>query len=587
MKAERSELVRILRACRKAFVSIAVLSGLINILTLNGSIYMLAVYDRVLVSNSVPSLVGVTILAFFAYVFYAILETLRTKLLTRIGMTLNEVLSPRLFNVIVRRQAFLQSNEGTQPLRDLDQIRSFLSSPGPSAFFDLPWIPLYLIICFLFHWLIGVTVLVGALVMIGVTLLGEYLTRDSSAETNKMAIRRYAMVENVRRSAPAVRAMGMSGNVMQNYARLDNELRDKNLALSDVGSVLSTISRTMRMMLQSAVLGVGAYLVINQEASGGVMIASSILSARALAPVDTAISQWRNFLAARTGWERLQDLLKAVPEEEAVLPLHPPREKLSVEGVTVIPPGSQKMVLRDVTFAVKAGSGVGVIGPSASGKTTLGRCLVGLWNPQRGAVRLDGAALDHWAPDQLGRHIGYLPQDVQLLEGTIADNISRFDPSATAEAVIEAAKAAGVHDLIVALPNGYQTIIGDTAASLSAGQAQRVALARALYGNPFLVVLDEPNSNLDAEGEQALTGAISKVRERGGIAIVIAHRPSALAAVDQVLVLQNGAIAGFGPRDEIMNRVLPSRAPTPARDDPTLPKPPPRKPRLPETTKAG
>lgn len=560
----RSELANTLKACRKAFVAIGVLSGLINVLSLNGSIYMLAVYDRVLLSGSVPSLIGLSILALAAYAFYAVLEVLRMRLLTRIGGTLNEVISPRLFDVILRRHAAMQPAEGSQPLRDLDAVRSFLNSPGPSAMFDVPWIPLYLFVCFAFHWWIGVTVLVGAAVMIVVTMFSESMTRQASTDTSKLSIQRFGLVDSVRRAAPAIRAMGMTGSITQMYARLDNELTDKNLVLTDTASGLSTISRTLRMVLQSAVLGVGALLVIRQEASPGVMIASSILAARALAPVDVVVAQWRGFVNAREGWTRLRELLRVIPPEKPVMPLRPPRDRLSVEGVTVAPPGTQRLVLRDVSFTVKAGSGVGVIGPSASGKTTLGRCIVGLWAPQRGAVRLDGAALEHWSSDQLGRHVGYLPQDVELIEGTIAENISRFDPNATSEAVIEAATSAGVDAMINGLPEGYETRINEAGTSLSAGQAQRVALARALYGNPFLVVLDEPNSNLDAEGEQALTRAIESVRARGGVAVVIAHRPSALAAVDQVLVLQNGAVAGFGPRDEILKRVLSRPAGEPA-----------------------
>jgi ATP-binding cassette subfamily C protein len=331
---------------------------------------------------------------------------------------------------------------------------------------------------------------------------------------------------------------------------------DSQRAASDVSGGFGAISKVLRMVLQSAVLAVGAYLVIYQQATGGIIIAGSILSARALAPVDLAIANWKGFVAARQSWARLARLLTAFPATPEVMALEPPANALSVEALSAAAPGQQKLVVQDINFILQAGSGLGVIGPSASGKSSLARCLVGVWSPVRGKVRLDGAALDQWNAELLGAHIGYLPQDVELFGGTVAQNIARFEPDAPAEEIVAAAKAAGVHDLIVKLPEGYETQVGDQGAALSSGQAQRIALARALYRDPFLVVLDEPNSNLDSEGDEALTRAIFGVRERNGIVIVVAHRPSAISGVDHVLVMAQGRQQAFGPKDEILSRVL-------------------------------
>ena len=357
--------------------------------------------------------------------------------------------------------------------------------------------------------------------------------------------------------------MGMGGAMLARFEAVnDNYLRSHRHA-ADRAGMFGAFSRVMRFILQSLVLGLGAYLVINQEATAGVIIASSILMSRALAPVELAIANWRGFVAARQAHRRLIELLTLLPQGGKLLPLPKPETSLSVESVSASPPGDSRVVLQDVAFTLKSGDGLGIIGPSAAGKSSLARLLVGVWQPIRGKVRLDDAALDQWLPQSLGRHIGYLPQDVELFDGTIAENISRFAAEPDADATIAAAKSAGVHQLVVRLPNGYDTRIGEAGMALSAGQRQRVALARALYRDPFLVVLDEPNSNLDSEGEEALTEAILSVRSRGAIIIVIAHRPSALAAVDKVLVLNQGRQQDLGPRDEVLKRVLRPAAPPP------------------------
>jgi ATP-binding cassette subfamily C protein PrsD len=359
--------------------------------------------------------------------------------------------------------------------------------------------------------------------------------------------------------------MGMVGRMARRWGDANRQFLMSQRRTSDIGGGLGSISKVLRMMLQSGVLAVGAYLVIHQEATAGIIIAGSILSARALAPVDLAIAHWKGFVAARQSWQRLNTLLAALPAQTAPMALQAPAHRLTVESVSATPPGVQKIVVQDVGFKLEAGQGLGIIGPSGSGKSSLARLLVGVWYPVRGKVRLDGAALDQWLPDALGRHIGYLPQDVELLAGTVAQNIARFESEPESEAVIAAAKAVGVHDMIVGLPAGYDSPIGEHGSALSAGQAQRVALARAVYRDPFMVVLDEPNSHLDSEGDEALTRAILGVRERRGIVIVIAHRPSAIAGVDQLLVMNQGRAQAFGPKDEILSKVLqrPAAAPRP------------------------
>jgi ATP-binding cassette subfamily C protein len=350
--------------------------------------------------------------------------------------------------------------------------------------------------------------------------------------------------------------MGMSGRISSRWSEANERYLASHQKASDISGGFGSVSKALRMVLQSAVLGIGAYLVIHEAASAGIIIAAAILVARALAPVDLAIANWKGFLAARQSWRRLNQLLTLLPAREAPMALPAPATSLMVEQVSAVPPGGQKPVVQNVKFTLTSGQGLGIIGPSGSGKSSLVRLIVGVWPPALGRIRLDGAALDQWSPDALGRHIGYLPQDVELFSGTVAENISRFEPDAVSEAIIAAAQAARVHDLILSLPNGYDTEIGEQGHILSAGQRQRVALARALYCNPFLVVLDEPNSNLDSEGEEALTQAISGVRQRGGIVIVVAHRPSALAGVDLVLVMAKGSAVGFGPRDDILAKVL-------------------------------
>ena len=553
----RSELNAALGRCRSAFFAIAGFSAILNILALTGSMFMMEVYDRVLPSRSVPTLVGLLALALILYVFQGLMDALRGRLLVRIGLRLDQEMSDRVYATVMRLPIQApKRGESIQPLRDLDTVRSLSVRPrtdrflrfalGASLSRDLLCLPFL-------DWRHGAGRRIGA----------GFADAAFGAVCQAVRARR----QSHRQPACAVggdepsKCRGSDGARhdeldFRPLAVLNRQFLSGHAQSSDLAAGLGAMGRSFRMMLQSGVLAVGAYLVINQQATAGVIIASSILSARALAPVDLAISHWRSFVGARQARERLNKLLVLLPELRNPTSLPKPQRGLTVENVSAAPPDVQRAVVHEVTFSLKAGNGLGVIGPSASGKSSLARVLVGLWTPARGAVRLDGATLDQWVPDELGRHVGYLPQDVELIEGTVAENISRFDPKATSEAIIAAAKAAGVNELALSLPQGYDTEIGEQGSALSAGQQQRVALARALYGDPFLVVLDEPNSNLDAEGDEALTQAILGARARGAIVVVVAHRPNVLSGVDHVLALNGGRQQAFGPRDEVLAKVL-------------------------------
>ncbi|GJD29627.1 Type I secretion system ATP-binding protein PrsD [Methylobacterium adhaesivum] len=562
-----AELASALARCRMAFIGVGVMSGLVNVLYLTGSFFMLEVYDRVIPSRSVPTLVGLAVLALVLYAFQGALETLRARILTRVGAALDEALSGRVFDIVVRGPLKgTTQGDGLLPLRDLDQLRGFLGGTGPSAFFDLPWMPIYLVICFLFHPLIGVAALVGAIALAILGLLTDGATRRPAQTATGHGMRRNGLAEAGRRNAEVLAAMGMQAHFATRWGQANRDYMMAQQRTSDIVGGFGAVSKVFRMALQSGVLALGAWLVINGQASAGIIIASSILVARALAPAELAIVNWKGFVQARQSWARLSDLFAAMPPSARPHALPAPSRSLRIESISVAPPGTFVPVVRDVSFALRAGQGLGIIGPSASGKSSLVRAIVGVWPTARGKVRLDGAALDQWASGDLGPHLGFLPQEVELFAGTIAENIARFDPQAPAGAVIAAARAAGVHDLILRLPKGYDTRIGEGGAGISAGQRQRVGLARALYGDPFLVILDEPNANLDSEGENALTQAILGVRERGGICVVVAHRPSALAAVDLILMMADGCVQAFGPKEEVLKSVLrPASVPFDAR----------------------
>jgi PrtD family type I secretion system ABC transporter len=547
---------------RLPLLAIALLSGVVNLLALTSPLFMLQVYDRVLSSGSIPTLVGLAVLAASLYAFQALLDIIRARMLLRIGEAFDHGLSPRVYHAVIRLPLLIRMpGDGLQPLRDLDNVRSFLSGNGPTAFFDLPWMPLYLGISFLFHFWIGVTALTGTILLVSLTLLTHLLSRRPIRDATVANMARNGLLEAARRNAEIVHVMGLGSRTASHWQTANLNYLTANRRSGDVMGGLGTLSRALRMILQSALLGVGAWLVISQEATGGVMIASSIMMGRALSPVDQAISAWKPYLMARQSWTRLQELLTRVPPEQQVMPLPAPRMDLKVESLAVAPPGEKTPTVAGIAFTILAGQALGIIGPSGSGKSTLSRALVGAWASVTGKVRLDGASFDQWNREDLGSHIGYLPQGVELFDGTIAANIARFETAPDFQAIVAAAQTAGAHEMILRMEHGYDTTIGEGGSALSAGQRQRIGLARALYRDPFLVVLDEPNANLDAEGEAAVVKAIGSVRTRGGIVIVVAHRPSAIGAVDLVLMLEQGRQRAFGKRETVLAEVL-QTAPT-------------------------
>jgi ATP-binding cassette subfamily C protein len=537
---------------------VAALSAVSNILALTGSLYMLQVYDRVITSRSVPTLVGLTILMVGLYAAYGVIDLLRGRVVRGLAIRLERRLRGPVFSAVMELpNGQTDARLATQPVRDLDTIRTFLGGNGPITLTDMPWLPVYMFLVFLLHPYLGLAALFGAIVLIIFALLTEIRSRGPSEDSMMASATRQNFLDAARRNVEIIHVLGMERRMSERWASHNEELLDAQRRSNEVTGKLGSASRVFRMVLQSLLLGLGAYVVIHGEATGGVMIASSVMTARALAPIEGAISNWRNFIDARKSYARLTELLSRQRTQAEPLPLPRPKESVTVEHLFVAPPTGGRPILFDITFSLKAGDGLGVIGPSASGKSTLARALAGAWLPQRGTIRLDGAALHQWDRNVLGRHIGYVPQDIELFEGSIAQNIARLDPEASSEAVIAAAQAAGIHEMILNLPAGYDTQIGGNRTMLSGGQRQRVALARALYGDPFFLVLDEPNSNLDTDGDAALANAMAGVRERGGIVVIIAHRPSALSALDKLAVIANGELQAFGPKEAVLAKVFP------------------------------
>ena len=476
--------------------------------------------------------------------------------MVRLGRRVEEKLRGRVFDAVTTHALRRTPGVGSQPLNDLATIRQYLSGQGPFAFFDMPWMPFYLGIIFLMHWLLGVAALAAAITIFMLAVWSERATRGPLQEAMKSTVKAAVMTDEGRRNSEALYSLGMTGTMRQRWVDIQQVALDHQTIANDAGGMLGASSRVLRLFIQSGILALGAYLAILGQISPGAMIAASIIMSRALAPVEQAVANWQQFLGFRKARERLGQALRIVPRDKALMKLPPPAGRLAVENLTVMLPGVEKPLLQGLTFSVEPGEGIGVIGPTGAGKSTLARALVGIIVPTRGHVRFDGATLDQRDPDELGAMIGYLPQDVQLFDGSAAQNISRFRPDANPDDIVAAAKLANVHDLIMRLPDGYNTPLGENGARLSTGQRQRVALARALYGEPKLMVLDEPNSALDAEGEAALDFAIRQAMARGAAVVVIAHRPSALAAIPKMMVLADGKTAALGPRDEIMRKVM-------------------------------
>ena len=546
---------------RGVFAFLFGLSGIINILALTSAFYMLQIYDRALTSGSVPTLLALSVLAIGLYLFQGLFDVIRSQILVRLGARLDRRIAPMAHQVAIDMPRFgFSTAEALERGRDVDMVRGFLGSQGPIALFDLPWMPVYLVFVYMLHpWLGGLT-LAGALVLTLLTIATELMTRRLTVSTHKAVIERNAVANSNTRNADVLKAMGFTSRAVGRFNRANAEHLALQTRTNDISGTFGAVSRVLRMLLQSALLGLGAYLTIIGELSAGAIIACSVAATRALAPVDLAIGNWKNVVGARSAWRRLKETAVALAGTAAPMEMPDPKGSLKVEKITVAAPGSGRVLISEVEFELKAGQALGVIGPSGGGKTTLVRALTGIWPMLRGSVRLDDVELTHWREDALGRSLGYLPQDVALMDATVGENIARLDPDADPRAIIAAAKAAGVHEMIVRMPDGYQTALGPQGMALSAGQRQRIGLARALFGDPFLVVMDEPNSNLDAEGEAALTVAIKGIAERGGIAVVVAHRPSALTAVDFVAVVQNGRMTGFGPKSEVLRPQAPVEA---------------------------
>jgi PrtD family type I secretion system ABC transporter len=561
---QRDDVLReALKACRSGWLAIGAFSFFTNLLMLTGPLYMLQVYDRVLASGSLPTLVALTILVAVLFLAFGLLELVRSRLLSHIGNRLERLLGEPTFDALLGRAVARPGRRGDQPLRDLSSLRGFLTSPAPLVVFDLPWTPVFIgVICLLHVWL-GLLAIVGVAILAALAIANELVTRSSFQLAGEEARAGNVVASGALRNVEAVEAMGMRPAMRRLWQDRNGRALAAQTVANGRAASFSASTKALRLFLQSAVLGLGALLAVQQEISPGMMIAASIIVGRALAPIEQAVGQWRSFVSSRESYRRLKDHLQERPGAEARMRLPRAEGSLQVEHVFAAPPGVAKPLLRDVTFALRPGDTLGIIGPSAAGKSTLARVLVGIWPALGGAVRLDGADVSKWDRDDLGPQIGYLPQDVELFAGKVSDNIARFSETVDPAKVVEAAKLAGVHEMILHLPEGYDTEIGEGGRHLSAGQRQRLALARALYGDPALIVLDEPNSNLDAAGDEALSKAIEALKAKGKTVVVIAHRPSAIAAVEKLLSLENGTVRAFGAKDEVMRQVLRPTAPAP------------------------
>ena len=550
-----------LRAARRSghglLITVFLFSIFTNVLALTGPLFMMQVYDRVLGSRSEATLVTLFALVTFLYAVTGVLDFVRGRLLSRAGSRFRQSLEARCWSAVMDRTRDGRTDRvGAGAMQDLDAINRFYASPILPALLDIPWTPLFLGAIFLFHPSLGYLAIGGGVVIILLTLLNQLFSNRLQTRATELSASAQRAVDQARAESDLVRGLGMRRSLFQRWQAEAGAASHALSAAGDRTGIFSTASKTFRMFLQSAMLALGAWQVLEGNMTGGSMIAGSILMGRALAPIDASISQWPVLQRARLGWTRLTELFAQTPAPRAVTDLPRPKAKLEVSAMTMMAPGSRDPILRSVGFAVSPGQAMGVIGVSGSGKSTLARALTGVWSAAAGTIRLDGATLDQYDPDVLGGLMGYLPQRVTLFDGTITENIARMNPQPDNAAVIKAAKAAGAHDMILQLPLGYDTRVGPGDTALSGGQIQRIGLARALYGDPVLVILDEPNSNLDEAGSEAVTRAVMGVKERGGAAVVIAHRPSAIAACDTLLHLDSGVVRAFGPRDEILRAQL-------------------------------
>jgi ATP-binding cassette subfamily C protein len=550
------ELTACRRASRGLYWAVGIFSVFVNLLMLTGPLYMMQVYDRVLGSGSEATLVALSLLVLFLYGMMGLLDYVRGRVLARIGARFQAALDKRVFDATVRRSAVAQDPVAQTGTADLEAIQRLMSSPVLGAAFDLPWTPLFLAGIALFHPWLGLLALGGGATLVVVALLNQIFSRAPLQQAAVSSHRANLSSEEIRGEAEMIQSMGMRGAAFLRWQKLRKAALKDTLIANDTGGSFTTLTKTLRLFLQSAMLGLGAYLALKGEVSPGAMIAGSVLMGRALAPIELGLGQWAMVQRAIKGWHALAELLTKVPAEEERMALPQPEARLEVQALAVVPPGDSRAQLRNVSFRVEPGQAIGVIGPSGSGKSTLAKALTGAWRPAAGTIRLDGAALDQYDPDVLGQHFGYLPQRVQLFDGTIAQNIARLAEEPDAEKVVAAAKKAAAHEMIVNLPEGYDTRVAAGGGRLSGGQMQRVALARALYDSPVIVILDEPNSNLDNEGSVALNQAIKALKAAGQSVLIMAHRPAAIQECEMLLVIDKGVQTAFGPKDRVLQEMV-------------------------------
>ncbi len=552
----RAELRTARAQSRGLYWAVGLFSLFANLLMLTGPIYMLQVYDRVLGSRSEETLIALSLLVLFLYGVMGILDYARGRIMARVGARFQARLDRRVFDAVVRKSAVAPDMRTQSGLADLESIQRFLTSPVLLAFFDLPWTPIFIAGIFLFHPLLGWLAVAGGALLIVIALVNQVLSRRPQLKAGQAGQVAGAMSDQLRIEAEMVQSMGMRDAAFNRWQQARGEALSAQIQATDVGGGFTSLTKTLRLFLQSAMLGLGAYLVLQNEMTPGAMIAGSILLGRALAPIETMLTQWPMVQRATKGWDALSELLGAVPPEAERTALPKPKARLVAKALTVVPPGDKTAALRSLNFDLPPGHAMGVIGPSGAGKSTLARCLTGVWRPAGGSIRLDSAALDQYEPAVLGQHIGYLPQRVQLFDGTIAENIARLSTQPDSQKVVAAAQKADAHQMILELPEGYDTRINSSQQRLSGGQIQRIGLARALYDEPVLLVLDEPNSNLDNEGTQALNAAIRAMKANQQSVIIMAHRPAAIQECDLLLVIDNGTRTAFGPKDEVLKSMV-------------------------------
>ena len=554
-------LIHALADYKSILISVGCFTALINILMLVPSIYMLQVYDRVLSSQNTTTLAMLSLMVVGFFIFIGMLETVRSFIVIRIGSQLERRFNQQVYRAAFERNLLNGQAQAGQALGDLTLIRQFVTGPALFAFFDAPWFPIYLFVIYGFNLWLGVLATAGAVLLIGLACINELMTRQSLALASVYSQQSSQLASSHLHNAETIQAMGMLSVLRKRWFNLHSRFLAEQNKASDTGAVIGSISKTLRLCLQSLVLGLGAWLVIEGQMSAGMMIAGSILMGRVLSPIDQLIGVWKQWSSARLAYQRLDSLLGQHPVTQDNMTLPVPKGQVSFEQVSAAPPGKRLATLQQVSFSLNPGEVLGVLGASGSGKSTLARVLVGVWPTLAGTVRLDAADIHQWNRDQLGPHLGYLPQDIELFSGSIAENIARFR-EADAQLVVEAARQAGVHEMILRLPQGYDTLLGDAGSGLSGGQKQRVALARALYGSPCLVVLDEPNSNLDTVGDAALSRAIAQLKADGRTVVLVTHRSSSLAQTDKLLVLNEGRTQAFGPTAEVLKALAGAQKPT-------------------------